>query len=153
MSDFQITGVEDMLKLSKALKQAGRGELRKSLSKGMQAGVKPLIPLTRAEARATLPQAGGLADLVAKAPQRVQVRTGEMTAGVRLVVGNSKSGARAANAGLIRHRVFGTDRWVEQRVPGGWFDRICAEQGSRLALPALEAAMQAVVDEIVKGAH
>ena len=153
MSDFQIKDSGDFLKLSKALKKAGRTELRKELNKGLKNGAKPLIPKTREEARSTLPQGGGLADTVARSPMRVQVRTGAATAGVRVVVGNSRSGARAANRGQIRHPVFGNrDAWVTQKVPREWFDRPM-RLGAPLVRPALEQAMQRVIDDIVRGAR
>lgn len=116
-----VRGAEDFLALSKRLKATGQGELRKELARSLRLAVKPLTPKTRAEARHILPHAGGLAELVAKEPQRVQVRTGAATAGVRLVVGKNKGAARAADAGAIRHPVFGTDRFVTQPVPPGWF--------------------------------
>jgi hypothetical protein len=152
MSDFKVKGTEDFLKLSKALKAAGRTELRKELNKRLRAAAKPLIPEARAEARRTLPQAGGLADLVARAPMRVQVRTGQQ-AGVRIVVGKDRSGARAANQGLIRHPVFGNrEKWVTQKVPSDWFDRPLRDSAPRV-LPELEKAIQSVLEDIVRGAR
>src|SRR5689334_337574 len=106
MSDFSIRGADDFQKLSKALKAAGKTEMRKTLHKGMKDAVKPLIPKARASARSTLPKAGGLNKLVASASIRPQVRTGRNAYGVRVVVGD-KAGARAANRGVLRHPVFG----------------------------------------------
>jgi hypothetical protein len=147
--DFQITGADDFLRLSKALKAAGNVELRKGLTKGLREGAKPLIPLTRAAARAQLPSRGGLADLIAKAPQRVQVRTGGRP-GVRLVVGKNKGGARGADQGLIRHPVFGNRGvWVEQRVTPEWFSGT-ARDNADAVLPALQQAIQDVVEEVVR---
>jgi hypothetical protein len=151
MSDFTVRGAGDFLKLSKALKAAGRTEMRKELNKRLRVAAKPLIPEARAEARRTLPQAGGLADQVARAPMRVQVRTGQQ-AGVRIVVGKDRSGARAANQGLIRHPVFGNrEKWVAQQVPSDWFDRPMQQSAPRIR-PELEKAIQSVLDDIVRGA-
>jgi len=151
MSDFQVTGGDQFFALSKALKSAGRTGLRKHLNKGLKEGAKPLIPLTRAAALAQLPKGGGLAKLVAKAPQRVQVRTGK-TPGVRLVVGKTDSGARGANRGEVRHPFFGDrTQWFNQAVPAGWFDDTIKANMDKV-LPALEQAMHDVIDEIVKGA-
>lgn len=151
--DYRVTGAEDLLKLSRALKEAGRGPLRKELNKKLTAAVKPLIAETRERARTSLPHSGGLAGLVAKEPQRVQVRTGQKTAGVRLVVGKSKGAARAANAGSIRHPVFGNRRvFVDQAVPSGWFDGPCEAATPRVQQAVMDA-MQQVVDDIVTGAH
>lgn len=121
MADFEVTGGDGFYRLSKALKEAGKTGLRKELHKSLQRTAKPLIPKTRAEALRRLPRRGGLAAQVAKEPQRIQVRTGR-DPGVRVVVGRKNGGARAANQGRIRHRVFGQDVWVDQRVQPGWFD-------------------------------
>lgn len=152
MSDFDIDDAGGFLRLSKALKEAGRGDLRKELNKRLKAAVKPVIAETRARARQTLPQGGGYAALVARAPQRVQVRTGQETAGVRVVVVRDKSSAARANRGVIRHPVFGHDVWVDQPVTPGWFD-VPAEAAAPEVRKAVQAAMQSVVDDIVRGAR
>lgn len=150
MTDFDITGADDFLRLSKALKAAGRTEMRKELHKGLRVAAKPLIPKARAEALARLPQRGGLARQVAKEPARVQVRTGR-TPGVRIVVGKKRGGARQANRGFIRHPVFGNRNvWVSQKVPPGWFDdpmRASAPAIRRDLADAIEAVAAQVVRE------
>ena len=127
-NDFTVTGADDFLRLSKSLKAAGNGELRKELNKSLRNAAKPIIKATRAAALSRLPSRGGLAGIVAKEPQRVQVRTGTATAGVRIVVGKNKGAARAADAGVIRHPVFGRDVFVTQAVPPGWFSETAQEQ-------------------------
>jgi hypothetical protein len=125
--------------------------MRKELNKRLRVAAKPLIPEARAEARKTLPKAGGLAALVARAPMRVQVRTGK-EAGVRIVVGKDRSGARAANHGEIRHPVFGNrETWVTQQVPPDWFDRPMQRSAPHIR-PELEKAIVSVLDDIVRGA-
>lgn len=152
MSDFKVTGAEDFYKLSKSLKAAGRTELRKELTKGMRKATKPLIAKTKSAAGSTLPRRGGLAALVAREPQRVQVRTGAQTFGVRIVVGRTKGGARGADAGTVRHPVFGhRDRFVAQPVTPGWFTA-SLEAAAPLVQPEIEAAMEAVAQKIVQGA-
>lgn len=148
MSDFTVGGADDFLKLSKALKHAARGELRKELNKGMRDGAKPLIPLVKAAARDQLPHGGGLNELVAREPMRVQTRTGR-DPGVRVVVGKKRGGARATNRGVIRHPVFGNrEQWAEQKVTDGWFDDTLKQHGKDV-IPALEQAMERIVDKIV----
>ena len=152
MKKFEAKGAEDFLRASKALKAAGEQELRKELNKALRDAAKPLIADTRAEAERILPKRGGLAKRVAKTPQRVQVRTGQDTAGVRIVVGKSNSGARAANEGTVRHPVFGDrDKFVEQRVPPGWFTRPL-EEGAPTVEPFLEQAIDNVLQQIVRSA-
>lgn len=149
--DFEVHGTEQFLRLSKSLKAAGRTGLRRELNTGMRRAARPLIAKTRAEAGKRLPKRGGLAAQVAREPQRIQVRTGSRTAGVRIVVARKAGGARGANRGKIRHPVFGNrDVWVDQKVPAGWFDDPLRE-----AAPAIrrevERALQDVVAQIVRG--
>ena len=153
MADYEVRGAEDFLKLSKALKHAGRTELRKELTSSLKRTAKPLIGKTREEARRRLPQKGGLAKRVAKAPQRIQVRTGAKTAGVRVVVGKSNSGARGANKGVIRHPVFGNRKvWVNQSVPPGWFDDPLRESAPEVRR-GLEKAIESIADKVVREAR
>lgn len=149
MADFEVNGAESFLLLSKALKNAGRTEMRKELHKGVRKAARPLIPKARKAAREKLPKRGGLADQVAREPARTQVRTGA-DPGVRVVIGKKRGGARATNRGLIRHRVFGQDVWVEQRIEPGWFDN--AMVGEKAAIQRdIEQAMTEVVDQIARG--
>lgn len=148
--DFEIQGAEQFLRLSKALKHAGRTGMRRELNTGIRRAARPLVAKTRAEARRTLPQRGGLAAQVAKEPQRVQVRTGAKTAGVRLVVGKRSPGARSANRGQIRHPVFGNrEVWVDQRVPVGWFDDTIKAEAPAIRRE-IERALNDVIDRIVR---
>jgi hypothetical protein len=149
--DFTVRGTGDFIRLSKALKAAGRTELRKELHKGMRKAARPLIPKARAEARARLPQSGGLADQVAREPARVQVRTGR-DPGVRVVIGRKRGGARQANRGVIRHPVFGNrDVWVDQRVRPGWFDDPMRGEAPAIRRDVLRA-MDDVADQVVRDA-
>lgn len=153
MADFEVRGADDFLKLSKALKAAGQTEMRKELNKGLRQGAKPLIPKARAAARARLPRAGGLAAQVARSPVRIRVSTGR-DAGVSVVVGKGKGGAIATNKGVIRHPVFGRPgSFVSQRVPQaeGWFDDEMRREAPSV-LPALEQAIEAVAERIVREA-
>lgn len=151
MADFEIHGAESFLQLSKALKHAGRTDMRKELHKGVRKAARPLIPKARAEARRRLPKRGGLAELVAREPARTQVRTGA-DPGVRIVIGKKRGGARATNRGAIRHPVFGDkSKWVEQRIsPAGWFDE--SMMGEKRAIQRdIEKAILNVVDQISRG--
>ena len=154
--DFEVRGADQFLALSKALKHAGRTELRKELNKAMRVGAKPLIPKARAEAMRRLPQRGGLAKQVAKEPARVQTRTGK-DPGVRVVVGKKRGGARMANRGVVRHPVFGNrGKWVEQKVQPGWFDdpmEASAPEIRRALQQGIEDVAAKVVRETSRGAR
>lgn len=110
----------DFFKVSKRLKAAG-GELRKEVLKEIRTAAKPLIEETRDAARSSLPSSGGLAESIARTPQRVQTRTGAKTAGVRIVAGGKGGAARTTDQGFVRHPVYGRGPFVRQNVPGGWF--------------------------------
>jgi hypothetical protein len=150
VSDFEVRGAEDFLKLSKALKAAGRGDLRKALNKGIRDATKPLVKRTRA-ATDRLPSSGGLAARVRAAPQRVQTRTGS-DPGVRITAGKPGTGAYGADTGTVRHPVFGGSAFVSQAVPPGWFSETLAGSADEV-LPEIEKAMQTVVERIVKEAR
>lgn len=165
-SSFQVEGTDQFLKLSKALKKAGQPERRKALIKGLQNGAKPLIPLTRQAAREKLPKKGGLNERMAKAPQRVRVRTGLKTAGVDIVLPGKQPGY---TDGVIRRPVFERDKssrkgrsarikagsgekptqWVEQRIDGTWFDDTIRDHADEV-LPALEAAIEDIAQAVVR---
>ncbi len=150
--DFQVDGAEDFLRLSKALKRAGRTEMRKHLNAQMKKAAKPLIAKSKAEALKTLPQRGGLARQIAREPQRIQVRTGTNTAGVRIVVGRRAGGARSTNRGFVRHPVFGNrDHWVTQKVPSGWFDDTM-RAGAKPIRREVIRAIDDVANQIVRDA-
>ena len=153
MASDSIRGAEEFLKLSKALKAAGHTELRKELNTKLRETGRPLIAKTRAAALGSLPRAGGFAAIVAAEPQRVQVRTGAATAGMRIVVGKRRGGARAANDGTIRHPVFGRGRFVEQQVEPGWFDETLQREAPAVAKKALEEALESVAEKVVKEAR
>lgn len=151
--DVEVRGGDQFYALSRALKAAGRTDLRKELSKQLRDGAKPLIPVAREAARRMVPDAGGLAAQVAKEPMRVQVRTGRATAGVRVVMARRRGGGRSSNRGVIRHPVFGNrDRWVSQRVPSaaGWFDDTLDREAPRQVRPAIERALSDMADRVVR---
>jgi hypothetical protein len=139
---------EDFLAVSKRLKAAGNTGLRRELNKNIRKAAKPVINETRKAARARLPKRGGLADLVAAEPQRVQVRTGAKTYGVRIVVGKRRGGARGADRGVVRHPVFGGGTWVSQPVPPGWFTETARQKAPEARKDVLEA-LQAVKRQVV----
>lgn len=146
---FNITGADQFNSLSKALKAAGRKDLRTETNKGLQKAVKPLTPKTREAAKSQLPKRKGLAAKVAKAPQRVKVSTGK-DPGVRLVVGKNGSAARGTNRGKFKHPTFGNrEEWVEQETEAGWFDETVKDNLGEV-LPECEKALERVAEKIVQ---
>lgn len=140
MSDFEINGADTFLALSKHLKQAGETDLRKELNRRLRTAAKPIMKAQKAAARADLPQSGGLAKRIAKAPLRAQVRTGK-DPGVRIVAKGTD--ARATDQGRLRHPVFGNrEVWVTQQVKPGWF----TESGRRQLPEVRQEVQRALVD-------
>lgn len=118
----QIRGVEELAKLSRALKEAGERGLQRELSKGIGEALKPLKDDLRRSARATLPERGGLAERVARSQIRTVRANSARRTGVRVKVTNMDDYAlRRLDRGQLRHPVPGTDKWVDQRVPSGWW--------------------------------
>jgi len=115
-------GARDFLTVSKYLKAAGEGGLRKEFHKTVRDAAKPLLPKVREAARQKGPKHGGLNEALAKKPLRVQARTGAKTAGVRIV--GTKVDPRINNLGRIQHPVFGRKPVVVQYDANlkGYFD-------------------------------
>lgn len=128
MADVSITGADRLKTVARNLEAAGRGDLVKELRSTLRVAAKPLIPHSRAEALRRLPQSGGLARLVAKTPQRITVSTGRGAA-VKLSIGKKGSGARAADAGTVRHPTFGRRPFVSQPVQPGWASDTFEQEG------------------------
>jgi len=148
VADFEVTGADQFLRLSKALKHAGQTDLRKELNKELREAAAEIIPLAREEARTSLPAAGGMAEKVAKARMRVKVSTGR-DPGVSIVAGRPGSGARGAEFGRIRHPVFGNrEKWVSQVVPAHWLTGTIS-RSRHLVIPKLEEALERVAKKVV----
>lgn len=133
---FRVEGADALLKLGKRLKANHGQPVVKELQKALVKGAKPITPAARANT-SRLPQAGGLAARVKKAPIRTTARIGNTTTSVRVSVAGKKSGAYGANVGKVRHPVFGRKgsdgkrRFVEQDVPPGWFDDAAESEGPK----------------------
>lgn len=155
--DFEVRGADEFLRLSKALKEAGRADLRKGLHKAMRDEAKPLVADAKEAALTDLPQSGGLAEHVARiAGFRAQVRTGDSTAGVRITAGKKGYSPRSLNnEGTVRHPVYGnTSNWVEQPVSSaqGWFERAMQKRAPVVA-ERLEQVIEDTAQEIVREAQ
>lgn len=151
MADFEVTGLDGLLAMSKGLKNAGERGLRNELNKRIRQAAKPLSQQTKQAAASQLPQRGGLARQVASTPQRIKVATGK-NPGVYIIV-SKRAGARATNRGEIRHPVFGNrDRWVTQKVTGGWFDKTIEAHVVEIR-SAVQDAVQGLFDDIAREAN
>lgn len=126
MSDIEVRGLEDLARLSRAMRAAG------SEGKGMRRQLRSEITRktkkTRAEMRKSiapaLPKRGGLAaDVVSKTRITAQTSMSGSDVGVRIRVRSKRSIRRMNNTGTFRHPVFGNRHvWVTQHVKQHFLD-------------------------------
>lgn len=166
--DVTVRGAENFLALSKALKAAGEKKLRRELHAAMRTGVRKHMPKTADGLAGALPS--GLQGRGKKVNQVVRVKTGRdpgVTVAVpygrrRGVGGLGASNAQRLNSsGTFRRPVFPDPekprnewRWSDQSVSAarGWFDKAWLDSAPEIRR-ALEAAMEAVAEQIVKEAR
>lgn len=126
MPQFEVTGAAELANLSRALKAAGRNDLRKELLRGIRQATAPAKRTIPESARATLPRRGGLNETVAaglKVTSRASLSGSE--ARVRVVATDPpRHDIEALNLGRLRHPVYGNrDAWVTQEVAPLFFTR------------------------------
>lgn len=93
-----------LLELSKAMKQAGAGDLRKEFHKSVRTAARPVLPKIRNSARARFPSKGGLNVHMARGTRyRAVVKTGAKTAGVSIRA--NKTDPRTDTRGRIWHPI------------------------------------------------
>lgn len=143
-----VQGAEDFIRLSKALKAAGRTQMRKDLHKALRDAVKAHTPKAEQELAKYLPYLRGRQKAVT---QSAQVKTGRdpgITVGVRFGSKRSTNARLANSGGVFRHPVYGNRSvWVDQPVPGakGWFDRVWEE-----STPEVREQLRQVLQDIVE---
>lgn len=150
MSDFDVTGADSFLRLSKALKAAGQTGLRRELNKAVKAASKPAIKAVKDAAAAGLPQRGGAAAFIAGKRFRVATKTGK-DPGVSVVM--AKQDARLDTAGRLAHPVFGNrQRFAVTRVrPGILSDGF--QSSVNEVRPEIEKALEAVAEQVIREAR
>jgi hypothetical protein len=155
-SDDYVVDGGDFLKLSKALKAAGRTKMRNGLNKGMRNAAKPLIPVARAAFRAQLPHKGGAGEFIAGKTMRAKTYTGK-NPGVSILV--IKQDPRLDSQGRLAHPVFNKKQkanpnkraYVVQQVKPGIFSDALQAKAPAIRKD-IEKAISDVLDDIVKGA-
>ena len=142
---MEIRTTEDLQRLGKRLRDAGRGDLRRVVLSRMRAEAKPVLPEVRENARSTLPSRGGLAELIAGSRMGIRTRLSASSVGVRVVASNPHD-IRQLNAGRLRHPLFGDrEHWYTQQVQPGWFDRPLEERA-----PAMRRSITEALDEVAR---
>lgn len=152
MSDFEVTGAEDFLRLSKALKKAGRSGLRNDLNKAMKKAGKPLVKVARDAFRADLPSSGGAGAFHAGKKVEVVARTGA-DPGIKVIA--RKQDPRLETQGRLAHPVFNKRRangkrvYVVQQVKPGIFSTALQAEAPAIRKD-LEQALEDIAARIVR---
>jgi hypothetical protein len=144
MGDIDIRGLEDLARLSRALRAAG--DQGKGLKRELSSGINRETKQTRKEMRAAilpaLPKSGGLAADVQRSTRfTTTVRTGGGSAGVSIKARGKRSIRRMNTSGTVRHRVFGRGPWVTQTagIEKGFLDKPFEESRPRLQRAVVRA--------------
>jgi hypothetical protein len=144
--ELAIEGGDKLRATAKALRDYGRGDLKKELYRGLQRAAKPLKEEAKATARRKLPRRGGLGATVAQTNLRTRTRPSGRNAGIRIVAEpNAVADPRAIDRGRVMHPVYGRRPYQLQLVPKGWFSEPMAE-----GAPHVREEMVKVIDEVAR---
>lgn len=145
MSDFSVRGSHDLAVLARRLKDAGRGDLRKELLKGIRTAAKEAIPDIRQSAYRTLPRRGGLAQRVGSQPYTT--RTSLALSGAKVtIVGRGMQELADIDAGRLRHPVFGNrSTWAGQSVTPKFFSGAVERRA-----PDIRKQIESSINDIAK---
>lgn len=142
-----VAGIEQLEQLGKRLREAGRTDLRRELTKGLRAAARPVAKEMKRQALALPAPGKAIRSRVAKSV-KIRVRTGGRDVFVRVVSTDTplrpgpeaKPMAVHLDRGRWKHPVHGhRDRWVTQTVPPGWFSRPAAGGAPAARREAAEA--------------
>lgn len=151
MSDIN----KDFLALSKALKKAGEGGLRKELNKGLRLAAKPVIADVKEAFVRELPHKGGLGSFIAGKNTRIVTLTGR-DPGVQIRV--AKQDPRMETEGRLVHPVFGVRKQdgkrvtVVQHVKPGIVGKQLDQSAPKVA-HELEQVIQDMYRQIIREVH
>lgn len=151
MVAVEVRGANKLAKVAATIARE-QPELRKSLVKGIRKEAGKVRPAMRKNARATLPQSGGMAERAAKTSILIKVRTHGDNVGVLMILKRKGSDIRNLNAGRLRHPLFGDRRhWFNQSVAPRVFSKPFEESAPEIR-DGINKVMQEHVDKIRKGA-
>ena len=147
MADFEIRGAQDLARLSKKLKDAGRNDLRKELLRGVRESGADTVLKIRDSALENLPRRGGLAAKVAA--EKASMRASYAAKGAHVQLKRKRG--RGLNQGRLRHPVYGNRSvWVQQSVNSGWFDDPIRDAAPEIRRK-IEDAVKRVKIRLIKG--
>lgn len=148
--DIAVVGLDDLGKLSNALKKAGHGGLRKELHRGVNRATKEPKAAAKAQAAAFLPDRYATV-LIPNLRFRTRVRGDGVS-----IITKAKGRPRdrhvgAINRGRLRHPTYGNrNAWVNQGVRPG-FVTIPMQSARPEMRREIKQAMDRVADQIVRG--
>lgn len=158
MSDFEVRGTEQLVRLAANLKKADP-ELRKQLLRQIREAGKPVAQDMKAGLRATFPNKGGFASRAARVPIGIRTRATGKSAGVRLQASGKKGTVTTRTlmsmdeSGAFRHPLFGNKKvWIPQTYSPaeGWFTEPAEDAKPEVQAKVLDA-MQTVARQITQG--
>jgi len=150
MTDFKVTGADQLADLGKALKAVDKS-IKNEFAKEMRAVGKPAGDAVRDAYGESMPRRGGLAARLRASKIGVRTRLSGKSVGVRLDVRNAHD-LEAIEAGVLRKPVFGNRKvWAQQSVPKGVGDRAFEKQQPAVTRRMLDA-MDAVTRKIMRSA-
>lgn len=146
---FEVRGADDFLRLSKTLKAAGRGDLRKELNRRIRIAAKPAVKAVKDAAREGLPQTGGAGAFFGRKSATVVTATGK-DPGVKIKF--AKADPRLDSEGRLSHPVFGRpgSRAITNIRPGILSEGF--QSSAPDVLDEVEKAIDSVIEDIVRGA-
>lgn len=160
--DVQVKGAEDFARVSRDLRKAGRGDLRKQMNKQIRAEARPTVAALKSAVLSVETEVPGakrpargarstnLRVRIARAIQ-VKLTTSGWRSGVRIRVDGTKLGEQRALPKALdsprgwKHPVFG-DRnvWVAQRGEPWWGVTI------EPRVPGMRRRMQDVIERVAR---
>jgi len=144
---IRVEGGNALGELAAALRSAGQGELIRELGSDLHREAEPIPAAVRQAAHNLLPEAGGLAGLVADSRMGVSVQTSTREAKVTVAAVSGMDLPRI-DKGRVRHPVFGNrEHWETQSVPPGFFTRTVMARAAGFR-SAAERAVQRLADKI-----
>lgn len=116
--EVKVEGADQLHKVYKEINTLGSKDLRKKLTKAIRDATVPTKDSIKQTELAKLPKRGGLAARQARNRISNRVRMSQRDPGVSINI-ISEYDLAQINRGRLRHRVFGTNTWVNQKIPPG----------------------------------
>jgi hypothetical protein len=150
--DVEIRQGPEWAALSRRLKEAGNGELRKAVRNEITQAARPLGRYIAVSAAQRLPQRGGFGYRIAATPVRVAGSVVGDRIGAVITLGSRKTQVAQINDGNFRHPVWGNRKnWVVQDVTSGAFTRAFEQEAATAVALAIETGLRQVAAKIEKG--